>query len=554
MNLKNKLAFSGIYAYPLSLSAMYILVHNTAGSGRKLTLLGHLLIWAIALIPTTIILFRNTWDYVFHHKRQFSLGIHDELDSDPTSMSSEKMQALYPKVPKQYLSKVPDGFILGTTGSGICKRYVRFKLDPHDIMMAIICGSPGLGKTASIFLSSLVANFSRPKDQQMVVYCQDVKPEIAVRCVEINGNPNVRIMNPTDRNSWGYDVYYEIHDKEDRGEPITEDFIVKVLNKIARSLITGSEKDAFFVTNAIRAFTGMMLYYYNKGYSFIDGVSEVIERPMDAHIKTILKDPKSSEKVRSLLTVFDGKDSDAAVDIELSLQTELAIFLDADVRWHLRDNPKKARPTDLNRGVSLFNCFKESLLDDASYPSLFRLIVNQICQAMQDRSPESQPCALILDECARVGKLPSLPNLLATGRSRRVSVWIAVQDFSQLEEIYGKDGARGIINLCRIKVILGCDDNATQKSLGDLCGDYRETKSTINESEKGHKTSSTTEWRRVLQPSDLMSLDEKDELVVFIKGKYMRIKKLYYFKDPILNKRNKEVMKINAKEDSNHEQ
>ncbi|MCR5236000.1 MAG: TraM recognition domain-containing protein [Lachnospiraceae bacterium] len=294
--------------------------------------------------------------------------------------------------------------------------------------------------------------------------------------------------------------------------------------------------------------------FYLQGYSFIDGVSEVIEKPMDAHLQEILGDKKlcpKKSKIRSLLASFMGKDSDAVQDIELSLQENLAIFLDDDVKWHLRDNPLKARPTDLNRGISLFNCFPEDLLDDASYPALFRLQTNQVLQALQNRSPNSQACALVLDECASIGKLPALPNLLATGRSRRCSCWVAIQDYSQLENIYGKEGARGIINLCRIKCILGCEDAQTQKVLGDMAGEYRETKTTTSDGEHGSsKTSKTYEWRKVVEPKDLMSLDETEELILFIKGRYMRIKKHFYFEDFILSERNQEVMDINEyKED-----
>ena len=538
--------FTWLWGYPVIfiITKTCILSYASIGSyDHQLSIWGYLLVGGISLIPFGLISARNGWDYVVHHKRDFSLRT--ALHLNPTSMSNEKMVAAYPPIPHKYLSTKPEGFILGEYKH----KYVRFQLDRNNIMMGIIMGAPGVGKTAAIYLTTLIANFMKEPDEQMVSYTLDIKPEIAVKCVEIHENPNVRVMNPTDRSSWGWDVYYEIHDLEDAGKEVTESFVVKVLNKIGGSLIVSDNpKEKFFTTSGIRCFTGMMLFYYKKGYSFIDGVSEVIEKPMDAHLKEILGDKKlcpKNSKIRSLLASFVGKDSDAVQDIELSLQENLAIFLDDDVRWHLRDNPLKARPTDLNRGISLFNCFPEDLLDDASYPALFRLQTNQVLQALQNRSPNSQACALVLDECARIGKLPALPNLLATGRSRRCSCWIAIQDYSQLENLYGKEGARGIINLCRIKCILGCDDDQTQKVLGNMAGDYREIKTTTSDGEHGSKTSKTYEWRKVVESKDLMSLDEKEEIILFIKGRYMRIKKHFYFEDDILRKRNQEVMDFN---------
>ena len=541
--------FSAIWLYPLSFYAIKKLFDGIAEHKHtSLTILGYILVAGLSLVPSLLISAKNAFDYRFHHKRDFSLRT--KLNLNPTSVSNEKMTATYPSVPHKYLSKTPNGFILGRYKH----RYVRFVLDKKQIMMGIIMGAPGTGKTAAIYLPTLIANFMLPPEDQMVVYCLDIKPEIAAKCVEIYENPRVKVMNPTDRKSWGWDVYYEIHNIEAAGEKASESFVIKVLNKIGGSLIVSDNpKDKFFTTSAIRCFTGMMLYYYNKGFSFIDGVSKVIEEPMDSHIKKILADKKGcpqNSKVRSMLSTFVGKDSDAVQDIELSLQENLAIFLDDDVRWHLRDNPLKASPNDLNNGISLFNCFPEDLLNDASYPALFRLQTCQVLQAMQMRSPTSQPCALILDEFARIGAIRDIKNALATCRSRRCSIWMAIQDVSQLEDHYGKEGARSILNLCRIKCILGCDDPQTQKQLSDIAGEYREVKTTTSEGEAGKaKTSKTYEWRKVVQSSDLMSLDEKDEIIVFIKGRYMRIKKHYYFSDDILNERNEEVMKINEYEE-----
>ena len=513
--------------------------------GDSLTVWGSIYIIGISLIPIGVFTALDTYQYFFYHERDFSLKrlIKRTFKLDPMEMSREKKIAMYPSVPGRYLSRKPNGFILGKYKG----KYVRFRLDKKDIMMGIIIGAPGVGKTAAIYLLTLIANYMKETSEQMVAYVLDIKPEIAAKSVEIYENPNVRVMNPTNRNSWGWDVYYELKDGASDSE------VIKVLNDIASALIVSDNpKDKFFTTSATRVFTGMMLYYYKKDFCFIDSVIEIISQPMDAHLKKILSDKKfatKNSKVVSLLSSYVGKDSDAVTDIELSLQENLAVFLYDDVRYMLRDNPLKACPEDLNNGISLFNSFPEELLNDASYPTLFRLMSTQVLHAMQKRSPSSQPCALILDECARIGKLPSLTDCLATCRSRKVSIWMAFQSPSQIEEVYGKETARSIQNLCRIKAILECADNPSQKVFSEMAGQYREVKTTVSEGEHGSKTSKTYEWRKILEPADLMSLDEKEEIVLFIKGRYMRIDKHYYFEDSVLNDRYLQLIDINGYEE-----
>lgn len=64
------------------------------------------------------------------------------------------------------------------------------------------------------------------------------------------------------------------------------------MEEIAEALIVSSNpKDRFFVVNARTMFTGLMVYYFKQGESFIDAVNHILE----SDLKVCLR--KSSKTV-----------------------------------------------------------------------------------------------------------------------------------------------------------------------------------------------------------------------------------------------------------------
>lgn len=129
------------------------------------------------------------------------------------------------------------------------------------------------------------------------------------------------------------------------------------------------------------------------------------------------------------------------------------------------------------------------------------------------------PVQFILDEFANIGIIPGFKTLIATIRSRLMSVIILLQTKSQLKDLY-KEAAETIIGNCDTSVFLGGQEQSTledyEKSLGD------ETIETFNDS----KTYSTNEstglnyqklGRKLLNLSELKILD-RNKCIVTISG------------------------------------
>lgn len=96
------------------------------------------------------------------------------------------------------------------------------------------------------------------------------------------------------------------------------------------------------------------------------------------------------------------------------------------------------------------------------------------------------PVMFILDEFANIGKIPNFEILIATIRSRLMSVMLFLQTQSQLKTRY-KDAAETIVGNCDSIVFLGGNEKTTLKDLEEMLGD--ETIDLWNDS----KTYSTNE-------------------------------------------------------------
>ena len=543
MRLKNVFHFLGLWSYPLGLtvSGMFAYLSQTMQM-QEFNLNRENLFGVLAggLAVPGFIAFSNLFDFISKGRTDFAPNLTGK--KDVTRISESKKQAMYKKIGKVdgLLTDKPEGLIFGRQG----RKYVSLPVGMRDGVSGIVLGSPGAGK--SVFLTGfLLQNFQQ--QNPIPVFCLDIKPELAKKSVKMDSK-KVKVVDFTDRGKAGWDVYSAIR----RG--ISEDEKVRVFDGISRALIVSSNpKDKFFVNNARTILKFMLLYYFNQGTGFIDSITKIMAEDAGGHIKQILADRENCPEngiIYNGLKKYQGKDSEAMQDIELTLQEHLTIFLNSDVRYQMRDNPAKACPEDINNGISVFVCLPMYLLDE--YEDLLRLIVFQTISCMERRGENwKQVAVLILDELARLGKLENLLSFLAVNRSLGVSCIMAYQDFSQIEKIYSKEEARTMMNLSEITYILSCKDQETTKVLSDLIGEYREEKISHNRSEILHcsdgKQNVSTEYRRIMETADFQTLRERKEAILILYGKWFRIKQFRYFENPQFLKRYQEIIRANSR-------
>lgn len=494
----------------------------------------------IVLVIWCIFVLVNIYQYFIEGRRDFLL-------LKKPSISKDKRIIMYPRVPKKYLSNQPDDFTIGKYRN----RYFRIPIDTNDIKHTLIIGSPGSFKSSTL-LNTLIWNFNFEKEKRpMTVFALDVKPELSRKCIA-ESRDDVRIINPSVNTGCGFNVWYGLnHDSSD-------DRLIERADLISRTLISnpsGNGDNEFFYISAQNLMVPFLVYGFRKGMGFVETILQIIRIPLQDLITTILMDEDiqiNHPKVIGMLTPYDGKDSEAIQDIELTLRQDLRIFDTDTVKFQFDQNPQKASPADLTKGISIFLALPDHLLKQ--YSPIFRLITQMVLNYLSsipeyERAEKDVPMVLLLiDEGGSIGRL-QIQEPLARIRSRKVSIWLACQGLSQLDLTYGHDGTRTILDNTETTLVFSCKDKPTAEIISSWCGQYQETKISRNKKHTSmfgdQSLTTSSEYRNVMDVTDIMALRKNKELLVFDEGNRYLIKKCPYRQIPLLKKKSDEIKKIN---------
>lgn len=152
---------------------------------------------------------------------------------------------------------------------------------------------------------------------------------------------------------------------------------------------------------------------------------------------------------------------------------------------------------------------------------LFTQMFNVLCYKADKEYGGRLPTSVqfILDEFANIGKIPGFKILIATIRSRAISVIMMLQTKSQLKDNY-KEAAETIIGNCDSEVFLGGKEKTTLTDLRDALG--KETIDLFNESNsystnESHGINYSKTGRELMDLFDLNTMN-RGKCIVSVSG------------------------------------
>lgn len=495
------------------------------------------------------------WGFVFlknlmHIEDSKPIGLLTWLSNykyEPPEISTRKRKAQHPPIDEYLLSQEPDGLVLGKYH----KYFVRVPIKKGNIQNMILMGAPGCGKSVLLITTLLYQLTYKVKNKtkdSMTFYCIDIKPELAMKSCFIKGNKRVKVMNPVDRSTYGWNPYYRLNKES------TPDDIMAELDVIARALIDAGkgEKNEFFYESARTIMKAVLFYTYKNGRSFMQGLDYLMNENISTLVSNTIEKTENKPEYRlvsKLLKPYADKQGEAFEGIELAFRQSLSCFTTQMVQFFLDGNPRKASPNDLEKKVSVFFSIPETKIDE--YKCLLRLITMQIMQHCSGRSEDSHMLTLVIDEAARLGSI-NWVNFLATSRSRQCATILAFQSYSQMQTCWSKEEAKSLFELCRIVAVLSCTDPDTAKMMSEWAGTYKEEKQSHNNGGKNDGTYSTSyDDKKILESVDIMTLQDTNEILLFIKGKYYRtdVAGARYFNIKMLNELSKSCVAYNRRKE-----
>ncbi len=392
------------------------------------------------------------------------------------------------------------------------KKYVTQK-ETEDGHILVV-GGPASGKTSCVAIPSLMTWKDR-------VFAIDIKGELSTK----SGRTGI-IFNPCNPDcSYGYDPYYLLSVSKNRVQDARE--IALMLIPISNDI-----KDPFWKQSAQNLLTASILYFHKCGLNFPKTLEAIQTTPTQILVEIISNSDDNDS--RMFVNQFIGLDPKTLAGIATELSNSIMIFatdpeLKAALSKDICINPKL-----IEQGKDVFIQIPEDKLE--LWRNLLTLIIQQFLKHFERRlDGEGTPVLVLLDEFARLGKLDTIQNGLATLRSKKIHICIITQSLAQIDFLYGKSQSQSIVNSCSYKAILKASDDETQRSLSNLVGTYEKQKITQSANfeqytklGKGTGRSITTQRERIIQPEEFAYLED---IVLLAPTGFMRVEKVSCYTD-----------------------
>ena len=177
---------------------------------------------------------------------------------------------------------------------------------------------------------------------------------------------------------------------------------------------------------------------------------------------------------------------------------------------------------------------------------LMRLVLNQICRALLEHldadnreRPKRYQLLMELDEFATLGRLAFFATNLRQMAGYGLTAHLIVQSFNDLMERYG--AYQPIIDNCHVITVFACADTTTQQRVSQMTGvavEYRRSYSHRRlMSFAPDSVQQGEQIRPLLQPGDIRSLPNSDQLIFVTGYPPLRARKIRYYDDRTFKRR-----------------
>ena len=376
---------------------------------------------------------------------------------------------------------------------------------------SLIMGSTGSGKTTRLILP-LIKILSK-KGESMIL--TDPKGELYEKTAEMLTSKGYDIVilnlrNPEKGNAWNpltlpHQLYKQGSDKAN-----------ELLSDLAMSLLHDEKTDdPFWQNSSSDYFTALALGLFEdakeeeinlNSISFMSAVGEEKyggtvyakeyfsakdpAKPIYINASGTINAPQDTKN--SILSVFRQKIKIFATTEHLS---EMLSYSDFD----MKDIGK--------RKTAVFIIIQD---EKKTYHALATVFIKQCYETLIDVAHDNNGklpirTNFILDEFANMPPLRDVTTMITAARSRQIRFNLVIQNFSQLNQVYGADDAETIKGNCANLVYLMSKELKALEEISKLCGDKKI---------KGKGDKEPDKERPLISVSELQRLKEGDAIII----------------------------------------
>ncbi len=470
-----------LYLVAIGVLNLYSITHNNMFWGLnplpafgKQFLVSTLTLYVIALIAV----FMSSSDYFFDREKGFGFGKKKEKDGDGWSrwMKEDEMKKAYNVKKIRLLDEEYEH-----AGIPIIINEKEAYVDDGE-NHSLIIGASGSGKTWTI-IDPLVKILGKSGESMIVT---DPKGEIYEHNANLLRDKGYKVIivnfrDPEYGSAWNplslpYRYYKD--GKEDKAMELLEDLGMNIL-------VDANNQDPFWQKSAADYFTGLALGLFEDAKSedevnlnSINAMSTFGEERRGAskydkeYFK--IKGELSSAYISAAATITAPADTKGGITstfrqkirIFSSRQklAEMLSYTDFDVR---------------TIGKEKTAVFLKIHDEKTTYHALATIFVKQVYECLIDEAQKEENLKLkirtnfILDEFANMPALKDVESMITASRSRNMRFNFVIQNFSQLNKVYGKEVAETIKGNCGNMFYLITTEYAALEEISKLLGDVK---------------------------------------------------------------------------------
>lgn len=356
----------------------------------------------------------------------------------------------------------------------------------------------------------------------------------------IENGYDIKVFNLIEpENSDGYNPFVYIRKDED---------VIKLISNLIQNTTpkNASQNDPFWEKSEIALDSALMLYLLHEAppeEQTFEMLMFLIENA------ATVEDEDESGYQSPVDILFQGLEDEKPEHIavrqykifkQASGKTAKSILISAAVRLAAFNLPEIAKMTSYdNLDIGTLGERKRAIFcvipdNDNSFNYLVGMLYTQAFQALYFNADNNHggelpiPVHIVMDEFANVALPDNFERILATMRSRRISVSIIIQNMAQLKALF-KDSWENITGNCDTLLYLGGNEQSTHEYISKMLG--KETIDTRTRGiTKGQHGSSNTNYQnagRELLTLDEVRLLDNSNVLIFIRGERPLIDKKF---------------------------
>ncbi len=465
-------------------------------------ILATLLLFFIVLIA----IFASVSSYIFDREKGHGIGLHigEKDEKGYARWSKEKEIKNAPKVVKVPIAN-PDSEAAGTVLVNDGKDMWVDNGENHTLVI----GATGSGKTTSV-VDPLVYSLAKAKESMVIT---DPKGEIYKNhsnLLRARGY-DIIVLNfrdPQKGNCWNpLTLPYQLYKagNTDKATELVDDVALNILKD-------KKAQDPFWENSAADYFSGVALGLFEdakedeinlNSISYVTTVGEE-KCPPSNYIKEYfnMKGESSTPYVFASNTINSPTETKGGIlsvfrqKIRLFASREQLSEMLSRSDFNMRDIGKK--PT------AVFMVIHD---EKTTYHALATIFIKQCYETLID---VAQECGgklpvrtnFILDEFANMPPLKDVTTMVTAARSRAIRFTFIIQNFAQLNDVYGKEDAETIRSNCGNLIYLLTTELAALEEISKLCGEKK--------SKEKDKTASTP----LVTVSDLQKMKMNEAIIM----------------------------------------